>query len=264
MPKDWARQCASRKPIVDPHRRVHTRVLTHWCTPSHPATAPLKPRCSIPKHQFFMMYAVQAISGCREFAVSEDCSMAWILRSTPKRCAPEEPYPQTGSHFHKFSRARLSPEDRVRQRRQFLVLDSLSPWLMYVLRPMKEPPPAPRDQWPLERKEKLNPPLNLKNRGLQKRKNKARTLCQTCPSRDEEALRDSPISSTDLRALQQWRTNQARINSIIQDMDALGRSCRKESTMDFQPADHSFNLHRPLASVPDVLPLPAVRPAAKP
>ena len=116
----------------------------------------------------------------------------------------------------------------------------------------------------MERKEKLNPPLNQKNRGLQKRKNKARTLCQTCPSRDEEALRDSPISSTDLRALQQWRTNQARINSIIQDMDALGRSCREESTMDFQPADHSFNLHRPLASIPDVLPLPAVRPAAKP
>ena len=80
----------------------------------------------------------------------------------------------------------------------------------------------------------------------------------------------------DRSAMQQWRDIQAshqtelqrlhlRISFIIQDMDALGRCCRGEAAMDFQPASDSFNLHRPLASFPDfVSPAPAVRSAATP
>ena len=52
---------------------------------------------------------------------------------------------------------------------------------------------------------------------------------QTSPSKRDKAQRDSPISSTDLGDLQQWRTIQARISSILWDAAAVERPRRTSS-----------------------------------
>ena len=58
---------------------------------------------------------------------------------------------------------------------------------------------------------------------------------------------------------------ETQISFVIQDTDALSRSCSGESAMDFQPVDDSFDLHMPLLSFPDcVSPAAAVPPATKP
>ena len=49
---------------------------------------------------------------------------------------------------------------------------------------------------------------------------------------------------------------QTRISSIIHDVDALGRSCSGEASMDSQPADDNFNPHKSLASFPAFYRLP--------
>ena len=52
---------------------------------------------------------------------------------------------------------------------------------------------------------------------------------QTSPSKRDKAQRDSPISSTNLGDLQQWRTIQARISSILWDAAAVERPRRTSS-----------------------------------
>ena len=58
---------------------------------------------------------------------------------------------------------------------------------------------------------------------------------------------------------------QSRIDFVIQDVDALGRSCSSETAADFQPTDENVNLHGPSVDVPYFISPPLIyRPDTKP
>ena len=101
---------------------------------------------------------MQAISVPRELVLSENRSMAWNQRWTPKRWAPEEPYPQAETHFQKFARAWLT--QKAEETAPFVPNHDV---VRRSLRRSRRRPVA------LGKQSKTEPAAKPKNRGLERR-----------------------------------------------------------------------------------------------
>ena len=88
------------------------------------------------------------------------CNQHW----TQKRWTLEESHRQAATHFHEFARARHTQKTEETVPRPGPFVSKVD-----VSRPMMEPPPHPRDQWPLRKKAKLNPPQGRRTRRFTKK-----------------------------------------------------------------------------------------------
>ena len=192
--------------------------------------------------------------------------MAWNKHKYQGRMAAREPYLSAERPTSRSLRVRGSPRKQGMSEEAAPRPGRSFPDDKCASHPVMEPEPSRRDQSPLEKKAKLNPPLHQKNQEPKRRATKQERKASMPNNSKKQGLFRTEVAATSqlhYPGHEQCGSGGSGVSAYrrpalanpellhVLDMGALGRSCSGESAVDFQPANDTFNLHRPLVSFRD-------------